>query len=153
APGSIRRSGAAGLCREAQRRRFGRTVSDHAGRICGAPARRSCEVRQAHPGHRRQGELGAPRRRPTCMMVREYNLRRQPMRKACGALALVAALLCGQPASAQSPSPEARAAARDLIATMKLTDQFKVLMPMIFEQFKPVIVQGRPEVERDYNAT
>ena len=75
------------------------------------------------------------------------------MRKAFGTLALVAALLCGQAAFAQSPSPEARAAARDLIATMNLTVQFKALMPMILEQFKPVIVQGRPEVERDYNAT
>jgi hypothetical protein len=74
------------------------------------------------------------------------------MRKAFGTLALVTALLCGQAAFAQSPSPDARAAARDLIVTMNVTDQFKALMPMIFEQFKPVIVQGRPEVERDYNA-
>ena len=35
---------------------------------------------------------------------------------------------------------------------MRATDQLKVLMPMLMQQFKPAIVQGRPEVERDYDA-
>ena len=56
------------------------------------------------------------------------------------------------PAHAQSPDPGAEAAARELIDTMKLADQFKVMMPMIFRQIKPAIVQNRPEVDRDFDA-
>jgi hypothetical protein len=55
-------------------------------------------------------------------------------------------------APAQTPSPEAMAAARDLVATLKLTDQYKALLPVILLGLKPAIVQDRPEIERDYNA-
>ena len=56
------------------------------------------------------------------------------------------------PASAQTPSPDATAAARSLLATMRFTDQFKAILPVIMAGLKPVIVQGRPEVERDFDA-
>jgi uncharacterized protein len=69
------------------------------------------------------------------------------------AIAIVAVLLLGaKPAPAQAPPADAVAAARELIATAKMTDQFKQLMPMLMQQFKPMIAQGRPAVERDYDA-
>ena len=55
-------------------------------------------------------------------------------------------------APAQTPSPEALAMARNLISTMKLTDQYKALLPVILMSIKPAVVQGRPEIERDYDA-
>ena len=55
-------------------------------------------------------------------------------------------------APAQTPSPEALAVARSLISTMKLTDQYKALLPVILLSIKPALVQGRPEIERDYDA-
>src|SRR5271169_5266870 len=55
-------------------------------------------------------------------------------------------------APAQTPSPEAMAAARSLVATLKLTDQYNSLLPAILLSIKPTLVQGRPEIERDYDA-
>jgi hypothetical protein len=66
--------------------------------------------------------------------------------------AAVALLAFGRPAVAQPPAPEGTAAAKELVETMRATDQLKVLMPMLMQQLKPAIVQGRPEVERDYDA-
>jgi hypothetical protein len=56
------------------------------------------------------------------------------------------------PAFAQSPTSDTTAAARELIATMKLDEQFKALMPMILKSMKPAIVQNRADVERDFDA-
>lgn len=61
--------------------------------------------------------------------------------------------LAAAPAAAQSPSPEARASAKELVETMRATDQLKTMMPLIMQQLKPAIVQGRPEVERDFDAS
>jgi uncharacterized protein len=68
------------------------------------------------------------------------------------AIWLTICLLVASPVSAQSPSPEAMAAARELIVTMRAADYFKTLMPAIMQQLKPAIVQNRPQVERDYDA-
>jgi hypothetical protein len=65
-------------------------------------------------------------------------------------LALVLPLTCR--ATAQTPSPEALAAARSLVVTMKLGDQYKAMLPTILLGLKPVLVQDRPEIERDYDA-
>jgi hypothetical protein len=43
-------------------------------------------------------------------------------------------------------------AARELATTMKLTDQLRAMLPTIMWDLKPAIVQGRPEVERDFDA-
>jgi hypothetical protein len=56
------------------------------------------------------------------------------------------------PARAESLSPESIAAAKELVATIKLGEQFKSLMPTIMTTLKPAIVQGRANVERDYDA-
>jgi uncharacterized protein len=55
-------------------------------------------------------------------------------------------------AAAQAPSPEAMAAARALVTTMKLDAQYKAMLPVILLGIKPVLVQDRPEIERDYDA-
>lgn len=60
-------------------------------------------------------------------------------------------LVCG--ASAQTPpTPEAMNAARNLVTTMKLADQYRALLPAILLGLKPVLTQDRPEIERDYDA-
>jgi uncharacterized protein len=75
-----------------------------------------------------------------------------PMSRLLLVLAAMALLALGRPAQSQTASAEATAAARELIEVMRVTDQFKVLMPMVMQQLKPAIVQGRPQVERDYDA-
>ena len=55
-------------------------------------------------------------------------------------------------ASAQAPSPDTMSAARSLVTTMKLADQYKALLPVILLKLKPTVVQDRPEIERDYDA-
>jgi uncharacterized protein len=55
-------------------------------------------------------------------------------------------------ASAQTPSPDAMTAARNLVTTLKLSDQYKALLPAILLSLKPALVQDRPEIERDYDA-
>jgi hypothetical protein len=57
-----------------------------------------------------------------------------------------------QVAPAQTPSPEAMAAARNLVTTMKLADQFRALLPAILVGLKPALTQDRPEIEQDYDA-
>ncbi len=60
--------------------------------------------------------------------------------------------LQAQAPSTAAPSPENLAAARELVTTMRATDQFKVLLPTIVEGMKPAIVQGRPQVAKDFDA-
>jgi hypothetical protein len=71
-------------------------------------------------------------------------------------LLVAAFLFVGPLARAQSdapaPSPEALAAARELVTTINLTKQFTALMPTIMKALKPAIVQNRSDVERDYDA-
>lgn len=63
-----------------------------------------------------------------------------------------AVLLWTAAARAQSSSPESTAAAKELIDTINLANQFKNLMPVIMQNLKPAIVQGRSNVDRDYDA-
>jgi len=55
-------------------------------------------------------------------------------------------------ASAQTPSPEAMTAARSLVNTLGLSDQYKALLPVILLGLKPVLTQQRPELEREFDA-
>jgi uncharacterized protein len=62
-------------------------------------------------------------------------------------------LLFSGPAPAQSPSPEQLAAARELVVTMKLATQLKVLMPVFVNALKAAMLSGRsPEFVRDFEA-
>jgi uncharacterized protein len=69
-------------------------------------------------------------------------------------LLIVACLLLSSAfaARAEAPAPDAMMAARSLVATMKLADQYKALLPAILLSLKPALVQDRPEIERDYEA-
>ena len=49
-------------------------------------------------------------------------------------------------------APEAIVSANELIQTMHLNDQFNAVIPGIFKNLKPAIIEGRAEVERQYNA-
>ena len=61
-------------------------------------------------------------------------------------------LLSAGAAAAQTPSAEAMGEARKLVTTLKLSDQYRALLPAILLGLKPALVQDRPEIERDYNA-
>ena len=69
-------------------------------------------------------------------------------------LLIVASLLLGSicASPAQTPSPDAMTAARSLVTTLKLSDQYKAILPAILLTLKPALVQDRPEIERDYDA-
>jgi uncharacterized protein len=72
-------------------------------------------------------------------------------------IAVFAVFFAVSPLRAQTPPtlpppPENLAAARELIQVMKATDQFKVLLPTIMQALKPAFVQGRPEMEKDFDA-
>jgi hypothetical protein len=68
-------------------------------------------------------------------------------------IGLLGLLLLSAPlARAQAPSPEALAAAKDVIATIHLDEQIAAILPGIIKNQKPAIVQGRAEVDRQYDA-
>ncbi len=58
-------------------------------------------------------------------------------------------LVCG--AQAQAPSPEAMNAARKLIVTLRIADQYRALLPQLLLKLRPVVAQDRAEIERDYD--
>ena len=55
-------------------------------------------------------------------------------------------------ALAQTPSPDAMTAARSLVTTMKLPEQYKALLPAILLGLKRTLTQDRPEIESDYDS-
>ena len=55
-------------------------------------------------------------------------------------------------ARAQSPSPETMEAARKLVMTLRLPDQYRALLPGILFSLRPSLTQDRPEIERDFDA-
>jgi hypothetical protein len=63
---------------------------------------------------------------------------------------LLLLFVCG--ASAQTPSPEAMTAARKLVVTLKIPDQYRAQLPQLLLKLRPVVAQDRPEIERDYDA-
>jgi uncharacterized protein len=56
------------------------------------------------------------------------------------------------PSTAAPPPAENLAAARELVATMRATDQLRAVLPTIVEGMKPAVVQGRPQVAKDFDA-
>jgi hypothetical protein len=62
---------------------------------------------------------------------------------------LVAAAPAQSPPS--TPSPEALAAAHELLVAMHAADTFKSFLPTFMQAMKPAIVQNRPDVESDYD--
>jgi hypothetical protein len=74
------------------------------------------------------------------------------MRKCALAAGAVVLLSLAVAAFAQTPPPDNLAMARQLVVTMRAADNVKAILPQIAKGLKPVIVQNRPEVERDYDA-
>ena len=68
------------------------------------------------------------------------------------ALVLLLALLTPVTTSAQQPSAEALAIARELMEISRAAENTKLLLPTIAQTMKPAFVQGRPQVEKDYDA-
>jgi hypothetical protein len=56
------------------------------------------------------------------------------------------------PQATPMPSPEAVAAAYELMTVMKPEDRFKAVVLSVMQNLKPAVVQGRPEVEKRYDA-
>jgi len=66
---------------------------------------------------------------------------------------LILLALTAAPVAAQSPRPEDLAAARELVTTMKLTEQMKALIPILMKNMKATMLIGRsPEFVRDFEA-
>ncbi|WP_431205319.1 DUF2059 domain-containing protein [Bradyrhizobium betae] len=61
-------------------------------------------------------------------------------------------LLLAGGASAEPPSPEAMTAARKLVVTLRIADQYRTALPQLLLKLRPVVAQDRPEIERDYDA-
>ena len=74
------------------------------------------------------------------------------LRRLCVMAGLLLALTADASAQAPTPTPEVMKAARNLVSTMKLADQYRALLPSILLRLKPVVTQERPEIERDYDA-
>jgi len=75
------------------------------------------------------------------------------MLKSLIAALIALSLICpGRYAAQTQPDPEAVAAAKELIITMRMTDQFTLSLPGMLQVIKPLVTQGRPEIERDFDA-
>lgn len=72
------------------------------------------------------------------------------IKRALAGVVLLVTLLV--PGMAQAPSPDALAIARELIATSRAAENVKLILPSIVQLIKPAIVQGRPQVEKDFDA-
>ena len=67
-------------------------------------------------------------------------------------LGLLSALLWPVAALAETPTPETLATARELIETTRAAENMKLILPTLMQHLKPAIVQGRPQVEKDFDA-
>jgi uncharacterized protein len=101
-----------------------------------------------HSSQRTMHDCGDARYKPTFHW-------RPDMRSLTLAAAIAAAFFAISPAWAQTDAPppaDNLTAARDLVQVLKPTDQFKAMLPVLFQNFKAAVVQGRPEVEKQYDA-
>jgi hypothetical protein len=67
------------------------------------------------------------------------------------ACVLTVALSWPGAAFSQVASADAVAAAKELMIASKASDQIRNLVPLIMQQLKPIIVQGRPELDREFD--
>ncbi|MBR0967853.1 DUF2059 domain-containing protein [Bradyrhizobium diazoefficiens] len=61
-------------------------------------------------------------------------------------------LLLGCGASAETPSPDAMTAARKLVVTLRIPDQYRAALPQLLLKLRSVVAQDRPEIEQEYDA-
>src|ERR1700722_13655778 len=102
--------------------------------------------------------FGRARRAITCILAgprspKEESMRfLLPLRVLAAWFGLTMMLVAAAPAqSPPSPSPEALAAAHELLVAMHAADTFKSFLPTFMQAMKPAIVQNRSDVERDYD--
>ena len=74
------------------------------------------------------------------------------IKRTLAGVVLLVTLLIPRMASAEAPSPDALAIARELIATSRAAENVKLILPSIVQLIKPAVVQGRPQVEKDFDA-
>src|SRR5436305_5268150 len=74
------------------------------------------------------------------------------IKRAFAGVVLLVTLLIPRMALAQAPSPDTLAIARELIAASRAAENVKLILPSIVQLIKPAIVQGRPQVEKDFDA-
>jgi uncharacterized protein len=75
------------------------------------------------------------------------------MLKALIAVLIALSLIFPGRANAQAqPDSDAVAAATELITALRVTDQFTLALPAILQSLRPVVSQGRPQTERDFDA-
>jgi uncharacterized protein len=67
-------------------------------------------------------------------------------------LLIITCMLLFSISGAPAQSPEAMTAARSLVTTMKLSDQYRALLPGVLLGLRPTLTQDRPEIERDFDA-
>jgi hypothetical protein len=65
---------------------------------------------------------------------------------------LVVSLAWPGKALPQTPSPEALAAAKELMTVSKMTDQLKQILPAVTQQVRTFIVAANPRAEQDFDA-
>jgi hypothetical protein len=65
---------------------------------------------------------------------------------------LAASLAWPGKALPQTASPEAIAAAKELMTVSKMTDQLKQILPAIIQQIRTIIVTANPRAEKDFDA-
>jgi len=74
------------------------------------------------------------------------------MRLMIAVFALAMTLFAGQAAAQTSqPSPEALAAARDLVVASHAADRIRTFIPLMVQQLRPAIVQGRADAEKAFD--
>jgi hypothetical protein len=74
------------------------------------------------------------------------------MKKLIAVLAALIVTSLTVPAAAQSPSPEAIAAARTLLEKMQFGDQFRRNFPQLLQRLKPLFVQNRVDLQEKFDA-
>lgn len=76
------------------------------------------------------------------------------MTKPIAKFAAVFFLVFGFPNAAlpQAASPDALAAAKEFVVAAKFADQLRTMTPLIMRQLKPLVAQGRPEVEKSLDS-
>jgi hypothetical protein len=75
----------------------------------------------------------------------------QMLKALCAALVALSLICCTRADAQTAPDPDTIAAARELLTTMRLADQFKQLLPRLAQTMKPAILAGRPEMEKDFD--
>src|SRR3954462_1916447 len=65
---------------------------------------------------------------------------------------LAVSLVWPAKAFSQSANPEALAAAKELMAASRMSDQINMMVPAVMQQLKPLIAKGNPSIERDFDA-